>query len=383
MISTRRRQKRPSLILLVFLLLFICLGAAALYYSFIRVPQLIQQRFGPPSHSLSFIQRLNYSFQLMINEGDLINPVSSSGKVIDFKIALGETAASVSEKLNQAGLIKNAEAFRVYLVYAGLDTHLQAGDYQLDSGTSPLELAQKLQDATPEKVKFVILPGWRAEEIAASLPTSGLSISPEEFTTAARSIPFGIPLAQPSADIKSMEGFFFPDTYLVSRNSTLDQMLQIILENFDLHVTDEIKQGFTRQGLTLLQGVTLASIVQKEAVVEDEQPIIASVFLNRLNNNMKLDSDPTVQYALGYNAIQKTWWTNPLSSADLQTDSPYNTYVYPGLPPGPISNPGLSALQAVAFPAETPYFYFRAKCDGSGKHNFAATLEEQLQNACQ
>lgn len=97
---------------------------------------------------------------------------------------------------------------------------------------------------------------------------------------------------------------------------------------------------------------------------------------------MNLDSDPTVQYALGYNSSQNSWWTNPLSSADLQIDSPYNTYLYAGLPPGPISNPGLSALQAVAFPAETPYLYFRAKCDGSGTHNFAETLEEQIQNAC-
>jgi UPF0755 protein len=199
---------------------------------------------------------------------------------------------------------------------------------------------------------------------------------------AARTTPFGIPLNQPSVDIKSMEGFFFPDAYQVPRNISLDQLIQIILKNFDLQVTDEIRQGFARQGLTLLQGVTLASIVQKEAVVEDEQPIIASVFLNRLKKEMRLDSDPTVQYALGFNSSQLTWWSNPLSAADLQIDSHYNTYLYAGLPPGPISNPGLSALQATAFPAETPYFYFRAKCDGSGTHNFAVTLEEQMQNAC-
>jgi len=98
---------------------------------------------------------------------------------------------------------------------------------------------------------------------------------------------------------------------------------------------------------------------------------------------MKLDTDPTVQYALGYNASQGTWWTNPLSSADLQFDSPYNTYLYAGLPPGPIANPSLSALRAVAFPAETPYYFFRARCDGSGLHVFAVTFEEHLQNGCQ
>jgi UPF0755 protein len=358
------------------------LGASAIYYVFVKVPQLTQQQFGPPAPSLSLLQRSTYSFQLLINENDLENPVEVPGKEINFKIESGETAASVAILLNQAGLIRNAEAFRVYLVYAGLDTHLQAGDYQLNSGATPLEIAQKLQDATPEEVTFVILPGWRIEEIAASLPTSGLSISSEDFIAAAQSTTSGIPLNQPSLDIKSLEGFFFPDTYQVPRNISLDQFIQIVLKNFDFKVTAEIRQGFTHQGLTLLQGVTLASIVQKEAVVEVEQPIIASVFLNRLKKGMNLDSDPTVQYALGYNSGQHTWWTNPLSAADLQIDSPYNTYLYAGLPPGPISNPGLSALQAIAFPAETPYFYFRAKCDGSGTHNFAVTLDEQIQNAC-
>jgi UPF0755 protein len=130
------------------------------------------------------------------------------------------------------------------------------------------------------------------------------------------------------------------------------------------------------------QAVTLASIVQREAVVADERPQIASVFLNRLHAGMKLDTDPTVQYALGFNPIQGTWWTNPLNATDLQVDSPYNTYIYTGLPPGPIANPSLSALRAVAFPAETPYYFFRARCDDSGLHDFAVTFEEHLQNGC-
>jgi UPF0755 protein len=107
---------------------------------------------------------------------------------------------------------------------------------------------------------------------------------------------------------------------------------------------------------------------------------IASVFYNRMAAGMKLDSDPTVQYALGFNDRKNTWWTNPLTSTDV--DSPYNTYLYPGLPPGPIDNPGLEALQAVANPQSTPYYYFRAACDGSGRHNFARTYQEHLKNAC-
>jgi UPF0755 protein len=154
------------------------------------------------------------------------------------------------------------------------------------------------------------------------------------------------------------------------------------LSNFSIKVDFAMREGFQHQGLSLYQAVTLASIVQREAVVEDEMPLIASVFLNRLADGIKLDSDPTVQYALGYISRQKSWWKNPLTLDDLQVDSPYNTYRNPGLPPGPIANPSLNALLAVAFPAQTPYYYFRAACDGSGRHAFAKTFAEHQANAC-
>jgi UPF0755 protein len=120
--------------------------------------------------------------------------------------------------------------------------------------------------------------------------------------------------------------------------------------------------------------------VEREAILDEEMPTIASVFLNRLSSEMKLDSDPTVQYAAGFNHTQNTWWTNPV--VDTEIDSPYNTYLHPGLPPGPIGNPSLEALQAVAFPAQTGYYYFRAACDHSGRHVFAVTYEEHINNGC-
>ena len=123
-------------------------------------------------------------------------------------------------------------------------------------------------------------------------------------------------------------------------------------------------------------------MVAREAVHEEEQPLIASVYLNRVKIGMKLDADPTVQYAIGYNLLQQRWWTNLLSLLDLQVNSVYNTYRYDGLPPSPIANPSLGALRAVAVPAETNYLFFRAKCDSSGYHVFAETFDEHLQNAC-
>jgi UPF0755 protein len=236
-----------------------------------------------------------------------------------------------------------------------------------------------LQSATLTEVTFTVLPGWRMEEIAAALPTSGLPITPEEFLAAA-STPSSFPDLIPAG--ASAEGFLYPDSYILPRTTTADQLISVLVQGFIAHLPGDYPAAFTAQGLTLYQAVTLASIIQREVLVNDEMPLIASVFYNRLAIGMKLQTDPTVQYALGFNVLQGTWWTTPLSASDLQFDSPYNTYLYPGLPPGPISNPGLAALAAVAYPAESPYYYFQAKCDGSGLHNFAETFEQHEQNYC-
>jgi len=217
------------------------------------------------------------------------------------------------------------------------------------------------------------------EEIAASLPTSGLKVTPEEFIEAVRNPNHPLDYFPEGA---SAEGFLFPGSYSLARDMTADQLVSTLLQNFSVNMSSDLQGNISRQGLDIYNTVILASIIEREAIVPDEQPMIASVFFNRLNNGMKLDSDPTVQYAIGYDNLNGTWWKNPLTLDDLTIDSPFNTYKYSDLPPAPISNPNLSAIQAVAFPAETPYFYFRARCDGSGLHAFAETFEQHLQNAC-
>jgi UPF0755 protein len=271
--------------------------------------------------------------------------------------------------------------FRSYLQYSGLDTSLKSGDFSLSPSKTPLEIAAEMQSSISPNVTLTILPGWRREEVANALPSSGLNITPEEFMQATSTKPEGYSFSncEPNSPV---EGFFMPGSYTVPRETTLIELLPQILMNFEAHVSPEMKNGFDNQGLDVCQAVTLASIVQREAMVEDEMPLIASVFYNRLNNGSTLSSDPTVQYALGYNDEQGTWWTNPLSLQDLGVDSPYNTYIYNGLPPGPISNPGTTALEAVAFPAQTQYYYFRSACDGSGRHQFAKTFDEHVANEC-
>ncbi|MBE3143421.1 MAG: endolytic transglycosylase MltG, partial [Planctomycetes bacterium] len=341
----------------------------------------VVQEIGAPGIELNPLEQMSYSFRLYLNRSNLIEPADPTGQPIPFQIDLGEPVGSIAFRMQEIGLIRNADAFRLYLIYSGLDKGIQAGNYQLSPTMNAMQIANAFQDATPSELTFNILPGWRLEEIGAALKTSGLEFSQEEFMKAARR-PAKALLPSSFTGLKSLEGFMLPGEYQFKRDISLDSFLVIILQRFDEQVTPEIREAFKRQGLSLQEAVALASIVERESMVTEEQPLIASVFYNRLAQGMKLESDPTVQYAVGYNEAQKTWWTNPLSTADLQHDSPYNTYLNAGLPPGPISSPSLSALQAVAYPAETPYLFFRAQCDGSGRHNFARTYEEHSKNTC-
>jgi UPF0755 protein len=361
-------------------LILVCVIAGALLLSF---PGRAAGKFGPPAPGISAFQHYLLSILLILNSADLTTPVDPSGSPVYFQVSLGESTASILGRLAQEGLIANPTVMRTYLQYTGLDTSLQAGQYELSPAMTPVEIAHIMQDATPSHVTLSVLAGWRLEEIAHALPSSGLEISPKAFLAAAQihsdnhaflqDVPFGTPL----------EGYVAPGTYELPRDISAPALVETMLTRFGEQLSPELQAGFSTQGLNIPEAATLASIIQREAILEEEMPLIASVYFNRLSAGMNLAADPTVQYAVGYNESQQSWWTNPLSVSDLQIDSPYNTYLYPGLPPTPISNPSLSALRSVAFPAQTPYYYFRAACDGSGRHLFAETYEEHLQNECQ
>ncbi|MGA2502869.1 MAG: endolytic transglycosylase MltG [Anaerolineales bacterium] len=364
---------------LPWMLLLVSLAALGLVAVAVFVPQVARQSFGEPSPSLNPWQRISYGFQLVWNAGDLTQPRDPAGAQQLFTIQSGESVVSISNRLEKAGLIHSAGTFRTYLLWTGLDTVIQTGTYRLNPALTGFSIAQMLKSATLTEVTLTVLPGWRMEEIAATLPTSGLEFSPQEFLAATAAAAASIDLVPVGA---SAEGFLYPDSYTLPRMTTAAQLVSTLLQGFNSHMPADILAAYSRRGLSLYQAVTMASIVQREAVVDTEMPLIASVFYNRLAAGMNLQTDPTVQYALGYNNAQGTWWTNPLSLDDLKFDSPYNTYLYPGLPPGPISNPGLAALGAVAYPAQSNYYYFQAKCDGSGLHNFAETFTQHQQNYC-
>jgi UPF0755 protein len=368
----KRNYSCTALFLMVLLIVLIM---AVIVY----IPVLAEQSFGPSNSVLSLKDRYKYAISLLWSASDLSSPVLPGGEDQIFTIESGESVTQISDHLELSGLIQNSRIFRIYLVWKGLDISVQAGNYKLNPGMTGIEIAHAFQDATPTEISFNIWAGWRMEEIAASLPTSGLNITPEEFLIAAKNPSDPLIFLTDSA---TAEGFLFPGSYSLPRDTTADQLVSILLQNFFINLTNEVQEKIVRQGLDIYQAVTLASIIEREAIVPDEQPMIASVFFNRLNIGMKLDSDPTVQYAAGFDYAKGNWWKNPLTLEDLAIDSPYNTYIYTNLPPSPISNPSLNALQAVAYPAQTPYFYFRARCDGSGLHSFAETFEQHLQNAC-
>lgn len=368
--------RRYQLYFILALFVFILLGCVFVFIYY--VPARASLLYGPPAKILTISERIEYSTRLLSHGDELTTPLDVNGVERPFRVEPGESVSSIAVRLESEFFISGADAFLDYAVYTGIDLTIQSGDFKLSPAQSIIDIAQTLQKFSPTDATLVILPGWRMEEIAASLPTSGLSITPEDFLSAGSAAPQVLDFASPA----SMEGFFFPDSYTLPRETTLDQLLDVIGRNFAAKLTTDLQNGFAAQNLTIYEAVTLASIVQREAVHAEEAPLIASVYLNRIAIGMKLDADPTVQYALGYQFDTGSWWKSPLSLSDLEVISPYNTYLNNGLPPTPISNPGIEALTAVAFPQESPYYFFRAACDGSGYHVFAATFEEQVANGC-
>lgn len=375
-----RKRSSVFLLLVITALLIGCVGLGA---GFLAISSEVVNQFGEPAEGLSLTQKIAFPLDLYLHKDTMFSPAQIDGLEQGFMIDQGESVSMVCIRLENAGLIVDAELFRTYLVYSGLDRYLQAGQYRLSPQMTPMEIAADLLDATPEDVTVSILAGWRIEEVARNVAGSGLAIDTESFIALAYHPTPELFVGLPLENAPTLEGLLFPGSYTIPRQADLNTVLQTILAEFASKVGAEIVEGFTRQGLSVYQAVILASIVEKEAVLDEEKPMIASVFYNRLTDGMRLETDPTVQYALGFQDSTQTWWKSPLSGEDLGFASPYNTYLNYGLPPTAIANPDLTSLRAVAFPAETPYYYFRAACDGSGRHSFAMTYEEHLDNACE
>ncbi len=295
-------------------------------------------------------------------------PVSAAGpspKTV--VIPPGESARQIGQRLEQAGVVRSARAFVLAARITGVAGSLRHGEYSLSPTQGALEIAGVLARGESVLHRVTIPEGYTVAQIAELLAGMGLA-GRERLTELATAGAHRFPRATlRNLPIDSLEGYLFPDTYYLAKGLGEAAVIEHLLNRFDAAVGAALRDAAAARGLTLHQLITIASLIEREARVASERPIIAGVIFNRLERGMKLEIDASVLYALGSHKPIVTY-------ADLEVDSPYNTYRYPGLPPGPIANPGLAAIAAAAAPAQTPYLYYVLKPDGT--HQFSRTLEE-------
>jgi len=316
---------------------------------------------------------------LLKGEPPPVGRTPSSSQTILVTVLEGESVRDVGERLEKEGVVASAILFRIMVALEGYEGQLVAGDYELEKGMPTVQVIDRLRKGITSPLVVTVIEGMRAEEIADIMQREGVT-SREAFLEAIQgSYDFAFLRNKPQS--VNLEGYLFPDTYFFGRTTTVEDAVKQMLDNFDKKFSDELRQEAATAGLSLHTVVTLASIVEREAQVAEERPIIAGVFLRRLRIGMPLEADPAVQYAVANDpasVAEYGYWKKELTREDLEIDSPYNTYRRTGLPPGPIANPGLDSIVAVVRPAQTNYLYFVAKPDGS--HAFAETLEEHLAN---
>lgn len=313
-------------------------------------------------------------------------PAVSTGSVsvegeVRVTIPDGALPDEIVDALARAGVAADAETLRTLLLFTGSGGELKAGEYDFVLNTPPSEIVRRLR-AGPDLIERITFrAGLRVEEIGETLEEVGFFTAAEWEAAVANAQPRDF-----MGDETDFLGYLMPGTYEVDDETTAALLLEAMLDRFAEEVTPALVAEAEAQGWTLYEVLTLASLVEREAVHPDEKPLIAAVFLNRLEQGIALQADASVQFALtiqdgGASSVQEFgWWKRELSVFDLSLDSAYNTYYYPGLMPGPIANPDIDSIKAVIErdPAEFIYFVASPECDG--RHLFAVTLEEHNAN---
>ena len=290
---------------------------------------------------------------------------------LHFEIKRGESLKEVIKRLSQKGAVGNPEI--LYLWGRFEKVKVKSGCYRIEGELSPTEILRELGKGSPCLKEFTILPGSNIFEVDKVLSEKGFCRKGEVLKLA------GDKEFLRELKVPSLEGFLYPDTYLVNRESSCRQVIKVAVERFH-RVVDPLFKNYNPppkvkkalKEITPLKIITVASIVEKETAVERERPLIAAVIYNRLIRGMKVQCDPTVIYALRLKGVEK----ERLLYKDLTVDSPYNTYLYRGLPPAPICNPSLSSIKAALYPAEVNYLYFVA--NGKGGHSFSESYNQHL-----
>ncbi|HEX2194900.1 MAG TPA: endolytic transglycosylase MltG [Candidatus Limnocylindria bacterium] len=400
----RRRRPFQPVVLLGWFAGVIALVGVLIFIGFLafapRLMQWVQENPGSIEHGIV------RDFVEWYDPGALTDEPVGGEQRVTVSVALGSSDADIGQMLFDHGLVRSPLAFQYAVLQAGREGTLEAGTYDLSPAMRPSEIVAALRNEAGDEVELTFQEGWRLEEVVGYVGSTPLTLNLEEFAQLVRRPPADLVnqyafLADLPVD-RTLEGYLYPDTYRVFANIDAREMVEVLLGNFEERFTPQIADAIAAQGLSVDEAVTLASIVEREAVLDEERPLIAGVYLNRINNPTGetaglLNADPTLQYALAtrqhrgapvdeWGAIE--WWPE-LQTAGRDVQVPrrleaYQTYVTPGLPPTPIASPRMGSLEAVAFAdTESGYLYFVAGCpDGQrdGSHYFARTYAEHQQN---
>jgi len=286
------------------------------------------------------------------------------------EIPSGAGSRAIGDRLIAAGIVRDSLTYRVALWQSGHARTLKAGEYRFDREMTPLEVLDKIARGDVFLLNLTFREGLTIAEMAQVFETHGFGPG-KSFIAAASDASL---VHDVDSAARDLEGYLFPDTYALPRGADASRVVRAMVDRFEQVLTPEMRKAAEARGLTVRQLVTLASIVEKETAKPEERPLVAAVYSNRLKIGMGLQCDPTVIYALQ----RAGRYNGNLRRDDLLFDSPYNTYRYPGLPPGPIAAPGKGSLEAAAAPADVEFVYFVSRNDGS--HEFARTLEEHNRN---
>lgn len=286
------------------------------------------------------------------------------------EIPAGAGSRTIGERLVAAGVVRDHLTFRVALYWSRQGRRLKAGEYRFDRAMTPAEVIAKIARGDVFVVSVTFPEGLTAAEMSKIFESHGLGPA-SAFVEAAQN---AAPIHDVDPDARDLEGYLFPETYAVPRKADPSKLVRQMVGGFERALTPEMRAAAAARQMSVRQMVTLASIVEKETARAEERPMVAAVYANRLRLGMPLQCDPTVIYAL----TRAGRYDGNLHKSDLSFDSPYNTYRYPGLPPGPIASPGRASLEAAARPADADYLYFVSRNDGS--HEFARTLAEHNRN---
>jgi UPF0755 protein len=285
-------------------------------------------------------------------------------------IPSGSGTATMARRLADAGVVRSAQVFRVAVWLRGSSRRLQAGEYRFDQPMTAADVVDKISRGDVYVRAVTFREGLTVREMASVFESAGYGRA-SEFIEAARKAEV---VREMDPEAKDLEGYLFPDTYTLPRRTTAEQLVDRMVSRFEKVMTPELRNKAVERGFTVRQVVTLASLVEKETAKPEERPVVAGVYTNRMRIGMGLQCDPTVIYAL----MLAGRYDGNIRKGDLQIDSPYNTYRYAGLPPGPIAAPGEASLRAAVEPADVPYLYFVSRNDGS--HVFSTTLDEHNRN---